>query len=68
VATSRRTGVPKIFNVIDLGPSWTSFYDTSPLRVTLLEFIDIEKIQRISVKLFVTATNVATGRIERVEL
>jgi predicted acylesterase/phospholipase RssA len=46
------------------GATWTSFYDTSPLRATLEEFIDFEKIRRSSVKLFVTATNVATGRVE----
>jgi NTE family protein len=43
---------------------WTSFYDTSPLRATLEEFIDVEKIRRSPVKLFLTATNVATGRVE----
>jgi predicted acylesterase/phospholipase RssA len=43
---------------------WTSFYDTSPLRATLEEFIDFDKIRRSAVKLFVTATNVATGSIE----
>jgi predicted acylesterase/phospholipase RssA len=46
------------------GATWTSFYDTSPLRATLEEFIDFEKIRRSPVKLFVTATNVATGRVE----
>jgi predicted acylesterase/phospholipase RssA len=46
------------------GASWTSFYDTSPLRTTLEEFIDFEKIRRSPVKLFVTATNVATGLVE----
>jgi NTE family protein len=46
------------------GASWTSFYDTSPLRATLMEFIDFEKIQGSAIKLFVTAANVATGRVE----
>jgi predicted acylesterase/phospholipase RssA len=46
------------------GAVWTSFYDTSPLRNTLEEFVDFEKIRRSPVKLFVTATNVATGRVE----
>jgi NTE family protein len=46
------------------GATWTSFYDTSPLRATLEEFIDFAEIQRSRVKLFVTATNVATGRVE----
>jgi predicted acylesterase/phospholipase RssA len=46
------------------GATWTSLYDTSPLRATLEEFIDFEKIRSSPVKLFVTATNVTTGRVE----
>jgi predicted acylesterase/phospholipase RssA len=44
--------------------AWTSYYDTSPLRATLEEFIDFERIRHSPVKLFLTATNVASGNIE----
>jgi predicted acylesterase/phospholipase RssA len=44
--------------------TWTSYYDTTPLRATLEELVDFEKLRHSPVKLFVTATNVATGRIE----
>jgi predicted acylesterase/phospholipase RssA len=46
------------------GAVCTSFYDTSPLRDTLLDFVDFDKIARSPVKLLVTATNVATGGVE----
>jgi predicted acylesterase/phospholipase RssA len=43
---------------------WTSFYDTDPLRATLEEMIDFDRIRQSPIKLFVTATNVSTGSIE----
>lgn len=43
---------------------WTSYYDTSPLRGTLQEFVDFQKIRDSDIDLFVTATNVQNGSIE----
>lgn len=43
---------------------WTSFYDITPLRETLDEFINFEKIKKSKTRLFITAINIATGGIE----
>jgi NTE family protein len=45
-------------------PHWTSFYDISPLRETLEDLIDFEKINSGKKRLLITATNVGTGAIE----
>ncbi len=60
-------GNPSFFRMrLDLinAPSWTSFYDTSPLRETLTEYIDFDKINESPQRLLLTAINIRTGSIE----
>jgi NTE family protein len=47
----------RIVSPYDLNPS-----GSNPLREILMETIDFERLARAPIKLFVTATNVATGR------
>lgn len=42
-------------------PSDTSFYDTTPLRETLLQFVDFDRINSGAMRLSVGAVNVLTG-------
>ena len=45
---------------------WTSWYDLAPLGETLERLIDVERLnQPERVRVALTATNVATGRLER---
>jgi NTE family protein len=44
-------------------PSATSFYDTSPLRKTLLEFVDFDLINSKQTRLFLGAVKVKTGEL-----
>jgi predicted acylesterase/phospholipase RssA len=46
-------------------PSWTSVYDTGPLRVTLAELIDVAALADISARprLLLTATDIEAGEI-----
>lgn len=46
------------------GPRFTSFYDTEPLRKTLLELVDFERLNRGPVAVSVAAVNVETGNFE----
>jgi predicted acylesterase/phospholipase RssA len=43
---------------------WTSFYDSAPLRTTLDRYVSFERIAGSRTRLILTATDVATGRIE----
>jgi NTE family protein len=47
-------------------PTWTSFYDTWPLRETLKELIDLDRLadKSASPKLLVTATNLVRGQTQ----
>lgn len=47
-------------------PSWTSFYDTAPLRHTLEQLVDLEALADANAVpgLLVTATDVEAGQIE----
>ena len=44
-------------------PFWTSFYDLTPIRRRLAALVDFDRIRDSSVRLVVTATNIATGEI-----
>ena len=47
---------------------WTSFYETGPLRATLSKFVDFDKLKPgapQSPQLILTATNLASGRLDR---
>jgi predicted acylesterase/phospholipase RssA len=44
-------------------PFWTSFYDLAPIRRRLAALVDFDRIRDSSVRLVVTATNIATGEI-----
>jgi NTE family protein len=41
----------------------TSIYDTSPLRQTLSEFVDLQQLNKSSIRMAVSAVNVVTGEI-----
>ena len=45
------------------GPGATSFYDTSPLRATLLRMADFDRINRGPTRLSLGATRVTTGEL-----
>jgi NTE family protein len=70
-ATTTLTGVPGFFTLrlppAALMPPGTvgasSFYDTAPLRATLLELVDFERLNNGPVRLSVGAVNVETGNI-----
>ena len=47
----------RLFSPYDLNPG-----GNNPLRDVLIELIDFERLSRIPMKLFITATNVRTGR------
>jgi NTE family protein len=42
-------------------PEWTSYCDVSPMRETLREIVDFERLNAAKIRMSVTATNVATG-------
>jgi NTE family protein len=47
---------------------WTSFYETGPLRATLSKYVDFDKLKpeaTHSPQLVLTATNLATGTLDR---
>ena len=47
---------------------WTSFYETGPLRATLSKYVDFDKLKpgaAHSPQLILTATNLASGRLDR---
>ncbi len=46
---------------IDRGPAAASFYSTAPLKQTLEEFVDFDRINRSDVRFSVGAVNVRTG-------
>jgi NTE family protein len=54
-------------------PSWTSFYDTHPLRLTLEKHVDFDRLAPAnfhltsgrSPRLILTATNLRSGRLDR---
>ncbi len=56
-------GIPGFFKPVgwSQGPNGLSFYDTGPLRDTLLELVDFELINRKGVRLSVGAVNVTNG-------
>jgi NTE family protein len=47
-------------------PTWTHFYETTPLRDTLTELVDLEKLRDPNADpvLLVSATNIEKGKIE----
>jgi NADPH-dependent 2,4-dienoyl-CoA reductase/sulfur reductase-like enzyme/predicted acylesterase/phospholipase RssA len=46
-----------------LPTSWTSFYDPSPLKVTLSKYVAFEKLRDSPVRLLLTAVDVETGQL-----
>jgi NTE family protein len=48
------------------GLSWTYFYDTQPLRDTLAELVDLERLKQSNAEplLLISATDVKEGQIE----
>jgi NTE family protein len=57
---------PDVFAWPVTGFSWTYFYDTQPLRDTLAELVDLERLKRSDAepRLLVSATNVKEGQIQ----
>jgi NTE family protein len=54
--------VPAPFFAMGAGPATTSFYDTEPLRRTLEELVDFDRIHRGDVRISLGAVNVRTGQ------
>jgi NADPH-dependent 2,4-dienoyl-CoA reductase/sulfur reductase-like enzyme/predicted acylesterase/phospholipase RssA len=44
--------------------AWTSFYDHSPVRTLLRQYVDFETLKASPVRLLVTAVNVETAQLE----
>jgi NTE family protein len=53
--------VPPPFFAAGGGPETTSFYDTTPLKETLEEMVDFDRINRREVRISLGAVNVRTG-------
>ena len=53
-----------IFNPLDLTNSWTSYYDTSPLKTLIAKYVDFESLKSSPVRLMVSAVNVETAELE----
>jgi NTE family protein len=53
--------VPPPFFAAGGGPETTSFYDTTPLKETLEELVDFDRINRREVRISLGAVNVRTG-------
>ncbi|WP_058500131.1 patatin-like phospholipase family protein [Legionella gratiana] len=43
---------------------WTSFYFTKPLQQLLEKYIDFKKVNNTSIRLILTATDIATGKVK----
>ncbi len=65
-------GVPGFFTPRFPGSSWwpsttpqtVSYYDTTPLRETLLRLVDFDRLNNDGIRLSVGAVNIATGNFE----
>lgn len=66
-------GVPKFFTprwlppfgtLPDLPVSWTSYYDTAPMRGLIAKYVDFPALRTSPVRLLVSAVNVATAELE----
>ncbi|WP_019216735.1 patatin-like phospholipase family protein [Legionella tunisiensis] len=44
--------------------NWTSFYFTKPLQQLLDKYIDFKKVNNTAIRLILTATDVATGKVK----
>ncbi|KTD03213.1 patatin-like phospholipase family protein [Fluoribacter gormanii] len=44
--------------------NWTSFYFTKPLQQLLEKYIDFKKVNNSSMRLILTATDIATGKVK----
>ena len=70
VATQILTfGVPKFFKPRWIPPfdpltSWTSYYDTSPMRKLIADYVDFPSLKNSPVRLLVGAVNVNTAQME----
>ncbi len=63
-ATATVFGIPGFFRPRYAAGTGLSWYDTAPLKDTLLELVDFERIRRAEVRLSVGAVNVRTGNSE----
>jgi len=52
-----------ILSPAQLPTNWTSFYDPSPLKATLSDYVAFEKLRDSPVRLLLTAVDVETGRL-----
>ena len=63
-------GVPNFFRPRWMWPldgafeSWTSFYDVTPMRRLISQYVDFKALQSSPVRLLVGAVDVAAGRLE----
>jgi NTE family protein len=54
--------IPPPFLALTNGPEATSFYDTAPLKATLEELVDFDRINRRETRISLGAVNVRTGK------
>lgn len=62
-------GIPKFFKPIwmppfDLLAPWTGYYDTSPMRKLIADYVDFPSLKNSPVRLLVGAVNVTTAQME----
>ncbi|HVZ06632.1 patatin-like phospholipase family protein [Rhodopila sp.] len=63
-------GVPNFFKPRWLPPfsnpfeAWTSFYDVSPMKQLITQYVDFDALKQSPVRLFVGAVDVASGKLE----
>jgi NADPH-dependent 2,4-dienoyl-CoA reductase/sulfur reductase-like enzyme/predicted acylesterase/phospholipase RssA len=66
-------GVPNFFRPRWLPPykdldtlpaSWTSFYDSSPMKALIAKYVDFAALKTSPVRLLISAVNVTTGELE----
>ncbi|MES2353586.1 MAG: FAD-dependent oxidoreductase [Pseudomonadota bacterium] len=53
-----------IFDPLGLTNSWTSFYDTSPIKQLLAKYVDFQSLKSSPVRLLASAVNVETAELE----
>lgn len=56
--------MPSLSAVPDIPASWTSFYDTGPMRDLIAKYVDFPSLKTSPVRLLMSAVNVTTAELE----
>lgn len=56
--------LPSFFGPVTSPSSWTSYYDTTPMKVLISKYVDFPKLKASPVRLLVGAVNVTTAELE----